>query len=274
MTIDGTDRLCLHTVTTKPWDIETAIDAYARAGVRGISVWRDAVEGRDLKKLRRRMGDAGLAGVSYVRGGFFAHVDAAERQAAIEENRRIIREAAELGLPLIVLVCGADPQQSLEESRGQISEALTLLAPEAAQEGVRLGIEPLHPMYADTRSAVNTLEQANDIAATVNHPAVQVVIDVYHLWWDPKLYLEIARAGVGNRLAAFHVCDWKVPTNDFLLDRGLMGEGCIRIPEIRHEVEAAGFNGYIEVEIFSTRYWEMDQQEFLDMIVSAYLESV
>lgn len=273
-TLNDTERLCLHTVTTKPWDIETAIESYAGAGVKGISIWRDAVEGRDLGAIRRRISDAGLTGVSYVRGGFFASVDPAKRRAALEENRAMIREASELGLPLIVLVCGADPQQSLELSRRQITDALGVLAPEAQEAGVVLGIEPLHPMYADTRSAVNTLGQANDIAEAVGDPAVQLVVDVYHLWWDPFLSAEIARAGASERLAAFHVCDWKVPTEDFLLDRGLMGEGCVPIPHIRQQVEEAGFGGFIEVEIFSNRYWAMDQQEFLGKVIEAYRNAV
>lgn len=272
--LQETERLCLHTVTTKPWDIETAIESYARAGVKGISIWRDAVEGRELRSLRRRVADAGLTGVSYVRGGFFASAEPAKRHAALEENRAMIQEASLLGLPLIVLVCGADPDQSLELSRRQITDALGILAPEAEEAGVALGIEPLHPMYADTRSAVNTLGQANDIAEAVGHPAVQVVVDVYHLWWDPFLSAEIARAGASGRLSAFHVCDWKVPTEDFLLDRGLMGEGCIPIPQIRQQVEEAGFGGFIEVEIFSSRYWAMDQNEYLQMIVEAYRSAV
>ena len=272
--IKDTERLCLHTVTTKPWRIETAIEEYARAGAKGISIWQDAVEGRDRAAVRRQVADAGLSGVSYVRGGFFASLDPAKRQASLEDNRAMIQEASELGLPLIVLVCGADPGQSLELSRRQITDALGILAPEAEEAGVVLGIEPLHPMYADTRSAVNTLGQANDIAEAVGHPAVQVVVDVYHLWWDPFLPAEIARSGASGRLAAFHVCDWKVPTEDFLLDRGLMGEGCIPIPQIREQVEEAGFNGFIEVEIFSKRYWEMDQNEFLRKVVEAYKSAV
>ena len=152
--LTDTSRLAIHTVTTKPWPIETAIDKYAAAGVAGISIWRDTLEGRSLKRVRAQMADAGLAGVSLVRGGFFASRDTSARDAAMEENRRCLEEANALGLPLIVLVCGADPAQSLAESRRQITDALRELAPEAADAGVRLGIEPFHPMYADTRSAV------------------------------------------------------------------------------------------------------------------------
>ena len=144
----------------------------------------------------------------------------------------------------------------------------------AAQAGIKLGIEPLHPMYADSRSAVNTLQQANDIAEKFASPYLGVVIDVYHLWWDPDLQAQTARCGQNGNLFAFHVCDWKTPTEDFLLDRGLMGEGCIDIKQIRSWVESPGFNGFHEVEIFSKRYWEIDQKIFLDRIVEAYLKHV
>jgi sugar phosphate isomerase/epimerase len=272
-------RFALHTITTKPWPIERAIDEYARAGFGGISIWRDAMEGRRPAEVRRRMADAGLAGVSLVRGGFFAHADAAKRAAAMDDNRRCIGEARELGLPLIVLVCGADPALGLEGSRRMITDCLIELIPEAAAAGVHLGIEALHPMYADTRSAVNTLSQSNRMALEVNSrsgapviggvPVVRSVVDIYHLWWDESLPRDIAAAGSGNLLAAFHVCDWRVPTEHMLLDRGLMGEGCIDIPAIRADVEEAGFRGFIEVEIFSERYWATDQNEWLDRIAGA-----
>ncbi len=277
-------RFALHTVTTKPWRIEKAIDEYARAGFGGISVWRDAMDGRDPAAVRRRIAEAGLTGISLVRGGFFARSEAAARAAAMEDNRRCIAEAHDLGLPLIVLVCGADPTLSLSESRRIITDSLAELAPEAAAAGVQLGIEPLHPMYADTRSAVNTLGQAVRIAGKANSNAsfsstqlprpVTTVVDVYHLWWDEALPGHITEAGTNGLLSAFHVCDWRVPTEHMLLDRGLMGEGCIDIPGIRQQVEVAGFNGLIEVEIFSERYWAMDQSEWLQKIARACLEAV
>ncbi|MCG8477665.1 MAG: sugar phosphate isomerase/epimerase [Spirochaetales bacterium] len=275
-------RCAVHTVTTKPWPIETAIDEYARAGFGGISIWRDAMEGRDPVAIRRRMREAGLTGVSLVRGGFLAHDNGSARAKALSDNRRCIEEAHELGLPLIVLVCGADPHLAPEESRRMIADALHELAPEARSAGVALGIEPLHPMYADTRSAINTLAQAVRIAREVNgaaapvdeHPAVVGVVDVYHLWWDENLPRDIAETGSAGFLAAFHVCDWRVPTEHMLLDRGLMGEGCIDIPAIRNEVERAGFDGLIEVEIFSERYWAMDQAEWLNMIAGACRNAV
>ena len=192
------------------------------------------------------------------------------RQTAIDDNRRAIAEAHELGAPLVVLVCGAVPGQPLEDSRAQITEGIAAVLDDCKATGVKLGIEPLHPMYADSRSAVNTLGQANDMCEQLNSPYVGVAADVYHLWWDPALEQEIARCGKIGALFSFHVCDWRSPTTDFLNDRGLMGEGCIDIRKIRGWVEAAGFNGFNEVEIFSDRLWARDQDEYLAQIIQAY----
>ncbi|MCC6287091.1 MAG: sugar phosphate isomerase/epimerase [Chitinophagaceae bacterium] len=265
-------RLCIHTITTRPWNIETAARRYAAAGVKGITVWRDALDGRDIKKTGKLLRDEGLDIVSLCRGGFFPDVDKNKRKLAIDDNRKAIEEAAALGTSLIVLVCGASPAQSLEDSRKQIQEGIETVLADASAAGVRLAIEPLHPMYADARSAINTLGQANDMAQAINSPMVGVAVDVYHLWWDPALEQEIKRCGQNDHLFAFHICDWKSPTTDMLLDRGLMGDGCIPIRKIRSWVEATGFNGFNEVEIFSTQYWEEDQSVFLDKITKAYIE--
>ncbi|MCB0167573.1 MAG: sugar phosphate isomerase/epimerase [Anaerolineae bacterium] len=274
MTLPDSSKLCIHTITTKPWSIEEAIEQYRRAEVAGITVWRQALEGRDGAATGRRIREAGLAVVSLCRGGFFPALDAAGRQAAINDNRRAIDEAAALGAPLVVLVCGATPGQSLDVSRQQIRDGITAVLPHATACGVKLAIEPLHPMYADSRSAINTLKQANDMCAALDSPFVGVAVDVYHLWWDPALEAEIRRCGQGGWLFAFHVCDWKTPTEDMLNDRGLMGEGCIPIPTIRGWVEQAGFDGFNEVEIFSNKYWAEDQSIFLQKIKAAYLEYV
>lgn len=265
-------RLCVHTITTKPWPVEVAAEKYAKAGVRGITVWRDALEGRDPAAVGALLKDHGLEVVSYCRGGFFPHTDAAKRQAALDDNRRVIDEAAALGAPLIVLVCGAHLGQRLEESRQQIVDGIAAVLPHAEAAGVKLAIEPLHPMYADDRSAINTLRQANDACQMLQSPSVGVAVDVYHLWWDPDLQREIRRCGEGGNLFAFHICDWKTPTTDLLLDRGLMGAGCIPIRTIRGWVEAAGFTGFCEVEIFSSHYWSLDQDTFMQKITQAYLE--
>jgi sugar phosphate isomerase/epimerase len=263
-------RLCIHTITTKPWPIETAAEKFSKAGVKGITVWRDALNGRDIGKTGKLLRDNGLAVVSLCRGGFFPSTDSAKRKAAIDDNKRAIEQATMLGAPLVVLVCGSDPGQSLETSRTQIKEGIEAVLPLAAQAKVRLAIEPLHPMYADTRSAINTLKQANDMASAIKSEWVGVAVDVYHLWWDDSLQEEIARCGRNGHLFAFHICDWSVPTIDLLNDRGLMGEGCIPVQKIRSWVEATGFSGYNEVEIFSNRWWKEDQSFFLEKIISSY----
>ena len=266
-------KLCIHTITTKPWKIEDAAKNFSKAGIKGITVWRDALEGKNIKQTGQMLRDHDLSIVSLCRGGFFAHKDLNKRKEAIDDNRRAIEEAAKLETSMVVLVCGADPCQSLEESRKQILDGIAAVIPDASAVRIKLTIEPLHPMYADTRSAINTLAQANDMAEELNSPWVGVAVDAYHLWWDPFLEKEIRRCGENGNLAAFHICDWKVPTTDMLLDRGLMGEGCIPVKKIRSWVEAAGFKGFNEVEIFSNAYWKEDQSEFLKKIIRAYKES-
>ncbi|MBA4409925.1 MAG: sugar phosphate isomerase/epimerase family protein [Bacteroidota bacterium] len=268
--ISELSKLCVHTITTKPWNINDAAKNYAASGVKGITVWRDALTGRNIRQTGQMLRDHDLSIVSLCRGGFFPNTDPEKRKLALDDNRKAIEEAFELGTQLIVLVCGADPAQSLEDSRKQIQEGIAELIPEASAAGIKLAIEPLHPMYADARSAINTLSQANDMTETLNSPWVGVAVDVYHLWWDPNLEKEIERCGKNNALLAFHICDWKTPTTDFLNDRGLVGEGCIPIRKIRTWVENAGFKGFHEVEIFSSRYWKMDQSEFLKQIITSY----
>jgi sugar phosphate isomerase/epimerase len=263
-------RCCIHTITTKPWSLEEACEHYVRAGVAGITVWREALVGRDVSAAGRRLREAGLQIVSLARGGFFPAADAAGRQKAIDDNRRCLDEAAALGAPVVVLVCGAVPGQPLAESRRQIAEGIGALLPHAHATGVKIAIEPLHPMYSDARSAINTIKQANDIAAQFD-AFVGVAVDTFHVWWDDRLEAEIARCGKLGKLFAFHVSDWRTPTTDMLNDRGLMGEGCIPLRQIRGWVEAAGFCGFNEVEIFSNRYWETDQADFLAKIKTAYL---
>ena len=263
-------RLCVHTITTKPWPIETAIEKYAAAGITGMTVWRDALDGRDPVEIRRRIDDAGLTVVSLCRGGFFPSADADVRKAAIADNKAAVDEAAAIGAPGIVLVCGADPRQTLDVSRRQIVDGIAEVAPYAADRGVSLYVEPLHPMYADTRSGIVTLGQAIDVCDEIAEPNVSIALDVYHVFWDPAVEAEIARCGESGYLSAFHVCDWRVPTRDFLNDRTVMGNGCIDVPGLRKRVEATGFKGHIEVEIFSTEYWATDMDDYLARIIDAY----
>ena len=268
--LENLSELCIHTITTKPWNIEEAAKNFSGKGVKGITVWREALAGRDIRKTGEMLRNNGLTVVSLCRGGFFPSKDPDRRKAAIEDNRRAVEEAYEIGTKLIVLVCGADPSQSLEVSRDQIYDGISAIIPDAEAAGVRLAIEPLHPMYADTRSAINTISQANDMTEALNSRQVGVAVDVYHLWWDPMLEKEIVRCGKNQALFAFHICDWKSPTIDLLNDRGLMGEGCIPVRKIRSWIEATGFKGFNEVEIFSDKFWKMDQSEFLEKIISAY----
>jgi sugar phosphate isomerase/epimerase len=265
-------RLCIHTISTKPLALPAAIEAYRAVGVSGITVWRDALEPLGVAESVKLLAASGLKIVSLCRGGFFPGKTDADRQKAIDENRRIIDEAAAIGAPLIVLVCGAVPGVPLIEARKQIADGIAAVIPHAAAAKVKLGIEPLHPMYADNRSAINTLGQANDIVEKLRSPQVGVTIDVYHLWWDDRLEQEIARSGKLGAIFSYHVCDWRTPTRDLLLDRGLMGEGCIPLRQIRGWVEQAGFGGMIEVEIFSEQLWKTDQIELVNRIKSAYLE--
>jgi len=271
-TLKDLSKLCIHTITTKPWSLEQAIEKYSKKGIKGISVWRQWLEEKGPVASGKLLREAGLDVVSLVRGGFFPGRSAEERQKAVDENKKAIDEAAAIGAPAVVLVCGALPGQPLTESRKQITEGIASILNHAANASVKLSIEPLHPMYADERSAVNTVKQANDICDILNSPLVGVAVDVYHVWWDPELHREIKRCGESGYLFAFHICDWMTPTKDLLNDRGLMGEGCINIKGIRGWVEEAGFTGYNEVEIFSNRWWEKDQDEFLEAIVNGYLQ--
>jgi sugar phosphate isomerase/epimerase len=266
------DRLCIHTMTNKPWTLRECIEGYTAAGVSAVTVWRQVVDAVGVKQAALMLSESGLRITSLCRGGFFPAATAGKRQAAIDDNKVMIDMATAIGAPLIVLVCGADPALPLEESRKQIADGIAAVLPHAQAAGVRLGIEPLHPMYADDRSAVNTMAQANDMVEALGHANIGVAVDVYHLWWDPALEAEIKRCG--GSIFAFHVCDWRTPTRDLLTDRGLMGEGCIDIPRIRGWVESSGFTGDIEVEIFSEEFWATDQTEYLAKIKAAYLKSV
>ena len=269
--LTDTSKLCVHTITTKPWSVEEAIDKYAEAGVGGITVWRQWLEGRKISEVGDQLRACDLEIVSLCRGGFFPSATSQGLEDAIEDNRLAIREAAELGAPMIVLVCGAVPGQALDESRKQIADGIAAALPLAEDYNIRLAIEPLHPMYADDRSAINTMASANEVCDRLDHPLVGVAADVYHIWWDPDLAEQIRITGEKNRLFAYHVCDWMTPTTDLLNDRGLMGEGCIPLEEIRAMVEKAGFTGFNEVEVFSDRWWARDQDEFLTEIKKAYL---
>jgi sugar phosphate isomerase/epimerase len=266
-------KLCVHTLTTKPWNLRQCVENYSAAGIHGITIWRNVLEGQNLKEAKTMLDDFGMNAVSIARGGFFPSIEREKRQHAVDDNLLAIEQAAAVGAPVIVLVCGADGRQPLEKSREQIKEGILKILPQAKAAGMKLAIEPLHPMYAGDRSAINTLAQANQMAEEINSEFVGIAVDVYHLWWDNTLQQEMIRCGKNGKLFAFHVCDWNVPTTDFLNDRGLMGDGCIPVKQIRGWVEETGFSGYNEVEIFSDKYWATDQKMYLEKIKNAYLNN-
>ena len=268
---DQLDNLAIHTITNKPWSAEQCIAKYAAANVNAITFWRYNFEGADPATLGRQARDAGLDVASLARGGFFPAESAPKRQAAIEENLRAIDEAAALQAPSLVLVCGAYAGQSLDDSRLQIQDGIAACIDHAQQAGVVLAVEPLHPMYAESRSAINSMGQANKLCnALGNHPSIGIACDVYHTWWDPFLETEITRAATSGNLAAYHICDWITPTSDLLNDRALMGEGCIELEKLSSVIHKAGFKGYHEVEIFSNRWWASDQDDYLSAIIQSF----
>ncbi|MCK1546919.1 sugar phosphate isomerase/epimerase [Bradyrhizobium sp. 160] len=273
--------LSLNTATVrKQGDLVEIIDACAKQGIRAIDPWRDQVASVGLDRAVRAVRDAGLDLSGYCRGGMFTS-DSSRRGEVRDDNRRCVDEAKALGAPCIVLVVGGLPQYSrpgseaskdIAAARGQVEEALAEMLDYAKQAGLPLAIEPLHPAYAADRACVNTTKQALDICDRLDpgrSGMLGVALDVYHIWWDPELMGQIARAGQ-DRLLAFHVCDWMVPTKDILNDRGMMGDGVIDIKSVRQAVEAQGFAGYSEIEIFSNDWWAKPMDEVLRTCIARH----
>ena len=246
--------LSINTATVRQWSLEQVIEGCARHGIGGIAPWRDKLHECGVDKAAKLIRTHGLQVSGLCRGGMFTAADAAGRQKAIEENRVCVDEAVALGAKCLVLVVGGIPSGSrdIADARKQVQDGIAALLPYARANNMPLAIEPLHPMYAADRACVNTLRQANDICDALGD-GVGVAVDIYHVWWDPELEAQIKRAG--KRVLAFHVCDWLVPTADLLLDRGMMGDGVIDIKRIRGWVDATGFSGQCEVEIFSANNW-------------------
>lgn len=261
--------LSLNTATVKEqWSLKECIEGCARHGITGISPWRDKLAEYGVQNAARHIRDLGLTVTGLCRGGMFPAADAAGRQAAIEDNRRAIDDAATLDAQCLVLVVGGMPTGSrdITGARRQVQDGIAAVLEHARAANVPLAIEPLHPMYAADRACVNTLAQALDICdALGSGPGdahLGVAVDVYHVWWDPQLKQQIDRAA--KRVLAFHICDWLVPTTDLLLDRGMMGDGVIDIAGIRGMVEGVGYRGFCEVEIMSANnWWKRDADEVL-----------
>jgi sugar phosphate isomerase/epimerase len=263
-------RLSLNQKTTNNWSVQEAAEGCARASIGFIGLWRDKVSETGLSESARMVRDAGLRVSSLCRGGMFPAVTAAERRDRFEDNRRAVEEAATLGTDVLVLVCGPAPERDLEAARAMVEEGIGELAPYAAEVGVKLAIEPFHPVLMQERSVIVTLAQALDIAERFEPDRVGVIVDAYHVWWDPDLNSQISRAS--GRIFGFHANDWLPPKPDLLLSRAMMGDGPIQIRRIREAVDAARYSGPIEVEIFNEDVWNAPGDEVLALTKERFLQ--
>lgn len=262
-------RLSLNQITTNSWNVREAVEGCVRAGIPSIGLWRDKVREYGLSNSKRIVADMGLTVSSLCRGGWFPASTQAERQARIDDNRRALEEAAALGTQTLVLVCGPAPDRDIAAARSMVEEAISTLIPDALACGVKLGIEPLHPMFAGDRSVIVTLAEANQLVEHFQSDAVGVVIDVYHVWWDPDIDAQIQRAA--GHILGFHISDWPIPLPDTLMGRAMMGDGIIDLRHLRTQVDAAGYTGPIEVEIFNRTIWDSPGDEVLQLIIQRYL---
>lgn len=270
-------RLSINQETVKQWSLPELAAGCAGLGVPGVGLWRAPVQEYGVERAARLMRETGLQVTSLCRGGFFTATDPAARRAAMDDNRAAIDEAAVLETGTLVLVSGGLPsgERDIEAARERVADALAELAPYAAERSVRLAIEPLHPMYASDRCVVSTLGQALDIAERFPAEQVGVVVDTYHLWWDDRVPAQIVRAGAGGRIAAFQLADWVTPLPEgVLLGRGQLGDGCVDLRGFREQVDAAGYSGAVEVEIFNPALWARDGAEVLAEIALRYREHV
>jgi sugar phosphate isomerase/epimerase len=268
-------RLSLNQATTRPWSVAEAVAGCRRAGIRHIGLWREHVAAVGVDTAARLVREAGLGVSSLCRGGFFAAADAEERSRRAADNRRAVDEAATLGTDTLVLVCGGLPPGSrdLDDARRQTADGIADLVPYAEARGVRLGIEPMHPMFCADRGVISTLAQALDLAEELPAATVGVVVDTYHVWWDPGVYEAIARAG--GRIVSFQVSDWVTPLPaGALTGRALMGDGCVELRRLREAVDASGYTGPVEVEIFNESIWQTPGNELLPQLAERYLTYV
>ncbi|WP_405002994.1 sugar phosphate isomerase/epimerase [Kitasatospora purpeofusca] len=273
----GLSRLSLNQITTKRWSLPEAVQGCVDAGIPAIGLWRDKVAETGLTRSAKLCREAGLTVSSLCRGGFLTAAGPDERRAALADNLRAVEEAAELGTDTLVMVVGGLPDGSrdLVGARHAVADMIAELAPHAGDFRVRLALEPLHPMFCADRAVISTLGQALDLAAP--HPAAQVgvVVDSYHVWWDPQLPEQIARAGREGRIASYQVCDWTLPLPaDALLGRGHVGDGHIDFRTLTDQVTAAGYTGWIEVEIFNQRIWDTPGDRTLRTLAERHLAHV
>lgn len=266
-------RLSLNTMTTKSWNLRQAVEATAAAGLPAIGLWRDRVAEAGVDEAAKLVRDNGLRVSSLCRGGFLTGIG--DGEAALADNRRAIDEAATLGAPELIMVAGGIPDRDLPGARARLADRLAALVPYAAERDVRLALEPLHPVFCADRAVISTLGQALALAAPHPATAVGVVVDTFHVWWDPDLAAGIAAAGAQGRISSFQICDWLVPmAADPLVSRGMMGDGVIDFGAVAALVSAAGYDGDIEVEIFNEEVWATDGQTVLDIMKNRYRDLV
>jgi sugar phosphate isomerase/epimerase len=270
-------RLSINSATTKKWTLAQVVDGCVNAGIPSIGPWRDRVEEAGLDKAARLIKDAGLRVSSLCRGGFLTAPDAEGQAAALADNRAAILEAVALDTKELFLVVGglAPGEKDVVAARRRVADRLADLVPFAEEHGVRLVLEPLHPMYAADRALISTLGQALDLAAPFDSSTVGVAADTFHVWWDPELKAQIERAGRENRIASYQVCDFNMPiAADPLLSRGYMGDGVVDFATIGTWVRDAGYTGDIEVEIFNQDIWDTDGNTVLATVKERYAELV
>jgi sugar phosphate isomerase/epimerase len=262
-------RLSINQYTLRNWTIPQLLEACAAEQIPFVALWRDKIAETGLKETLKLLSGTGIKVSSLCRGGFFPAETVDLQTRNLEENFRAVDEAAAIGAEALVLVCGGIVNHDLDRSRNMVAEGIARLLPHATQAGVKLGIEPLHPMFAADRSVIVSLGQANEIVESLKSPDLGVVIDVYHVWWDPAVYTEIVRGS--RHIIGFHVNDWIVPLADVLNGRGMMGDGLIEIQRLREAVDRAGYTGPIEVEIFNQDLWQMPGDALLRLIKDRFL---
>ena len=266
------ERLSLNQMTVNQWNVREAVEACVRHEVSQIGLWRHKIAESGVAEAARMVRENGIRVSSLCRGGMFPAATRAERQERIDDNKRAIDEARELGTATLVLVCGPAPDRDMDAARRMVREGIAAVVDHAAASDVQLGIEPLHPMFAGDRSVIASLRESIDLAEQFDAKHVGVVIDVYHVWWDADLYTQILRAR--GRILGFHVNDWIVPPPDHLKGRGMMGDGVIEIQRMRHAVDAAGYRGPIEVEIFNQALWDSPGDDVMKQMTDRYLAHV
>jgi sugar phosphate isomerase/epimerase len=262
-------RLSFNQITADKASLKDVVDACARHGVSYVGLWRHKVAEIGTDVAAGVVRDAGVSVSSLCRGGMFPAATRSERDARIDDNRRAIDEAAALRAPVLVLVCGAAPDRDIDAARRMVEDGIAAIVPYAAERGVRLGIEPLHPAFAAERSCITTLREARTLAARFDANTVGVIADVYHIWWDPELYAELTLSS--ERIIGFHVSDWLVPVHNVLMNRGMMGDGVIELRRIRDAVDRIGYDGPVEVEIFNEKIWDTPVNEIVALTKERFI---